>query len=71
MHLCFVARLTKNRSSVADRTGAKHSVLFQGCGSRFPRTQIWYLALVGNPFLSHLMVLMAMVGSVGPSVGRS
>lgn len=45
----LVAMARSSRSSIADSTGAKQSVLDQLCGSRFPRTTMQYLARVGLP----------------------
>ena len=40
----------RSRSSIEESTGAKQLLEVQACGSKFPRTTIRYLALVGVPF---------------------
>ena len=62
----LTASATSKRSSICDKTGANVSVLSQSCGSKFPKAQIRYLALIGFPFLSCLMVEIVIDGNVGP-----
>ena len=66
MNVYLTARLIRKHSSTADNTEAKQSDSNQLCGTRFPRTKIWYSACPRLSHLSPFMVLISMVGSVGP-----
>ena len=66
----LVARLVIRRSSAWERTGAKQSLFDQLWGSRLPRATIRYLARIGFPSPSRLMVEMAMVGRALPLNGK-
>ena len=59
---------TSIRSSRGDRTGAKQSWLLQSCGSRLPKTTIWYLAQSGLLFVSFFIFDKAMGGKVLPMI---
>ena len=58
-------------NSSCDITGAKQSCLVQACGSKLPNTTILYLALIGLPSASFLIIEIAILGRAFPVSGRS
>ena len=66
----WTAEAIKHRNSSCDIIGAKQSLLIHVCGSKLPKTTILYLARIGLPSLSFLMVEIAMLGNALPVMGR-
>ena len=60
----------KHWNSSWDITGAKQSCLIHVRGSKLPNTTILYIARMGFPSASFLMVEIAMMGNALPVIGR-